>query len=190
MNKCQESHEVNTKKFIFFKHKDQKMNNGHLSSKVHLGRITESMSVMLLFNALVLILELRESHVNTFTLSSLKSHKILKFWTISITAQKYPKLHSSYLMSSWPTDCIREWTNKKLRNKILTWKMTLTVQFVSLKWIRLLKILKDVELVKNISTLSVFLHGKSTTLHVLFVEVISVTQELTRILWESYKRFK
>ncbi len=137
---------------------------------------------MLLFNAHVLISDLRKNHANTFISSSLKLHKILRFWTTLIIAQKYPKLHSRFLMNNWPTDCIREWTNNKLKNKILTWKMILIVQFVSLKWIRQLKILKDVELVRNISTLSVFQHGRSTTLHVLFVEVISAMRELTRIL--------
>jgi len=60
--------------------------------------------------------------------------------------------------------------------------MTLIAQFVSQKWIRPLKILKAVELVKNISTLNVFQHGRSTIPHVPFVEVISEIQEVTRIL--------
>lgn len=51
LTKCQESPEVNIKKFTYSKHKDQKMKNGHLWSKELQDQTIESALAMLLFNA-------------------------------------------------------------------------------------------------------------------------------------------
>jgi hypothetical protein len=46
------------------------------------------------------------------------------------------------------------------------------VQFALQKWIKLLKVLKDVKHAINISILNVFLHGKNRIQHVHFVEEV------------------
>jgi hypothetical protein len=64
--------------------------------------------------------------------------------------------------------------------------MILIAQFVLLRWIKQIRISKDAELVKSISTFNVLLLGKSTIQLALFVGVILLVQVMIKTLLESY----